>query len=333
MVCLVFLVIACASPLPKAAAPPVAPPPAGAPALISSGSAHFEFHSSFWINLHHFLYVAARAHLHTRDSRREAVAGVADELRELESLPAEERRAFESAVHVYQATLAQRDLLFDEGMRDLSTAIAQQESSLMLDAPIDAKVAAALRTAAPVYRALWWGRHDQSNRRWVASVEPLLAQHGAALAERIAGIWSTRWPAERLRVDVCAYADWAGAYTVVRPSRITIGSSDPDLSGSHALEVLFHEAMHGIGSRVPPLLRRKAEPAKKEVPPNLIHALIFYTAGDAVRRRIPAHVPYAESFGVWRRLGFRDLLDQAWRPYLDGSSTLEEALDRIVAAL
>ena len=71
------------------------------------------------------------------------------------------------------------------------------------------------------------------------------------------------------------------------------------------------------------------------VPIDLPHAMIFFTTGEAVRRVEPAHVPYAESLGIWafRLSGARrpaerlkGPLEETWRPYLNGRGTRDEAL-------
>jgi len=44
-------------------------------------------------------------------------------------------------------------------------------------------------------------------------------------------------------------ANNTGAYTTLDPLRVTIASTDARNQGSAALEVLFHEASHGIALR------------------------------------------------------------------------------------
>lgn len=63
--------------------------------------------------------------------------------------------------------------------------------------------------------------------------------------------------------------------------------------------------------------------------------MIFYTAGDAVRRALPGYVPYADANGIWnRRMGvFKPALDAGWRPWLDGDGTREEAFSAVLEAL
>ena len=60
----------------------------------------------------------------------------------------------------------------------------------------------------------------------------------------------------------------------------------------------------------------------------LSHAMIFYTTGEAMRSMVPSHVPYAETAGIWKgRMGaFKQALDNHWRSYLEGKTTLDAAL-------
>jgi len=49
----------------------------------------------------------------------------------------------------------------------------------------------------------------------------------------------------------------------------------------------------------------------------------------------PTHVPYAELNGLWRQKGlgsFKAALDAAWKPYLDGKGTLDNALIALLKA-
>ena len=61
----------------------------------------------------------------------------------------------------------------------------------------------------------------------------------------------------------------------------------------------------------------------------ITHAMIWYTAGEAVKSRHPSHRGYAEVGGMWKQKGlgsFKAGLDAHWKPYLDGKSTLDAAL-------
>src|SRR5437773_9731964 len=104
-----------------------------------------------------------------------------------------------------------------------------------------AKLTQVLESAASIYRAHLWPQHDLANRRWILRVAPLVREQGVGLSERLADIYQTRWPREKIRVDVTGYANWTGAYTTADPLRVTISSLDARNQGTEALEVLYHE--------------------------------------------------------------------------------------------
>src|SRR5262249_48994291 len=135
-------------------------------------------------------------------------------------------------------------------------------------------------------------------------------------------------------VHVSGYANWAGAYST--DGNLLVASSlDRGTAGSLGLETVFHEAMHQWDEAMQRLLGDRARATGKRLPPNVSHAMIFYTAGEAVKRAIPGHVPSAEALGVWARgfAGLRDALAETWQPYLDGNGTRDDAIAALVEKL
>ena len=59
------------------------------------------------------------------------------------------------------------------------------------------------------------------------------------------------------------------------------------------------------------------------------------TVGEITRRTVKGHEPYAIHYKVWQRRWTRnfELLRQYWQPYLDGKTTMDEAIDQIVRSL
>ena len=306
----------------------------------------FEFHSGFWVNLHHFLYQQAREQRDPGASKspHEPAQGLTEQ----------ERQAWEEAVSFYAANYADRDLLFNSDLIALKNQLGDFEDCAELagasrkecDAGLPGKITPVLDRAAPVYRAHWWPEHDRANRRWVAAVSPLVRQKGLGLAERLAEIYQSRWPKEKIRVEVSAYANWAGAYTTLDPLRVTISSRDPANQGEAALEILFHEASHGPAGPVQNAIVRECRQRNKAIPRDLWHALLFYTTGEAVKtamktpepaRSMPGqtYVPYAIREGLYARgwSGYLALLERYWQPYLEGRATFDEAIARMVSAM
>ena len=155
-------------------------------------------------------------------------------------------------------------------------------------------------------------------------------------------------------MEVCAFANSAGAYTTLDPLRVTIASTDPRNQGPEALEVLFHEASHDIARPVEAAITRECRQRDKPIPRDLWHALIFFTTGEVLRpimqeaeqQNAPdddlppqRHTATAVPPGLREKLSQRGweeysrLLAIYWQPYLDGKVTFEDAIARLVSAV
>jgi hypothetical protein len=272
----------------------------------------FEFHSGFWINLHHFLLRQAAA--------AEPAAPDAPEWRD--------------AVSDYRRVMARQDLMSREG-EALNNRLAEAGSAAELPPDgLDPALRAILAGAAPVYRARWWPEHNWSNLAWIDAVRPRVAKYGAPMGRDIAAAYQTPWPDAPIRVDVAAFAGPLGAYTTLEPTHITISSTDPSCQGDAALEMLFHEAPHALNQKVSAALEKERLARgvlfKRRA---FDHAVLFYTAGEITRRYLPGY----EMYGIRHRI-FADgwpeslpLLEKEWKPYLDGRIDLNSAVRALVA--
>ncbi|HEY0783668.1 MAG TPA: hypothetical protein VGE98_14505, partial [Thermoanaerobaculia bacterium] len=120
-------------------------------------------------------------------------------------------------------------------------------------------------------------------------------------------------------------------HTTIAPQK----AQEPDV----ATETIFHEASHVVDEQITRAVAEEA--ARQHVKPHddLWHAILFFTTGELVRRELgkgddPSYTPYAVRFGVWER-GWQALhaaLETEWRPYLDGKTSYESALGKVVAA-
>jgi hypothetical protein len=364
-----------------------APVSSSAPPRAFSGPLPvFEFHSGFWTNLHHFLYQQARlkksletsgeARLGPSSLTQPAGAASIEQPARVDGLSASERVAWNSSLAYYTRNIADKDLLFNGDLVNYKNQLAEFETCADLsgrskpqcDVGIPSDIAKALETAAPVYRAHWWIEHDRLNRLWINSVSPLVREMGAGMAQELAVVYQARWPSDKIRVDVTAYAGWAGAYTTLDPVDVTVSSDQRD-QGLPGFEILFHEASHALAEFVRDAIARECRERAKPIPRDLWHALLFYTTGEIVRRAVNAHelpvgntssahregpdavsgqdsqrkskpgptayTPYAFREGLYTR-GWGDylrVLERFWQPYLDGKVEFSVAIARIVSAL
>jgi hypothetical protein len=323
----------------------------------------FELHSGFWINLHQTLYQEARqrnAEASGQEKGRDATRAALKTARSLKRvLSPAEQHAWDAALAYYAENYAGKDLLFTTELIFLKNQLEEFEDCDELsgtkkktcDAGLGTNLAQILEAAALVYRAHDWPDHDRANRRWIMRVAPLVREQGVGLSERLADIYQTRWPKEKIRVDVSAYANKEGAYTTLGPLRVTISSLDPRNQGAEALEVLFHEASHGIAEHVQQAIIRECRQRGKAIPRDLWHALIFYTTGDVVRPVMSetdaaqveregsaqdgGYLPYAVREKLYQNGwdAYLKLLSKFWQPYLDGKASFDDAVARMVSSL
>jgi hypothetical protein len=305
----------------------------------------FEFHSGFWINLHHVLYQQARLRAERPTTRSQTnTVQPSGEVLSFEDLSGAERSAWTQALAAYQHSAATRDLLFDTGMVRMKDRLAEMADTDGAEATgFTPDLVAALRLASPVYRAHWWPADDRSNRAWIQNVSPMVERLGAQLARQLAAVYQTNWPAGNIRVDVCAYAGLFGGYTTLDPLDVTVSSRDPRNQGETSLEILFHEASHALAEPVRDAIARECRAQNKPIPRELWHALLFYTTGEMVRHSLAApatergagYEPYAYRQGLYVRdwQNYERALDQFWRPYLEGRSEFSRAIAQLVSSL
>jgi len=325
----------------------------------------FEFHSGFWVNLHHFLYHEARAReaaKYAGDSPAKSTGPVLKTSPGSQApLSLSEQKTWDDALAYYIANYTNKDLLINIDLILLKNQLGDFEDCDELtgkkkhgcDAGLPGKIGPILESVAPLYRAKWWASQDRANRRWVARVAPLVREQGVGLSERLADIYQSKWPKEKIRVEVSAYANAGGAYTTLDPLRVTISSTDPRNQGPEALEVLFHEASHDIARPVEVAITRECRQRDKPIPRDLWHALILFTTGEVLRPVVEEasnessslekgaplkpktySIPYELREKLTQR-GWDEylyLLTLFWQPYLDGKVTFEDAIAHLISA-
>lgn len=312
-----------------------ASPQAGAVGQSATGPI-FTYHSGFWLNLHHFLYVLGRAEANFPDRTRRAVAGApADEAQGLSRATEDERRVWREVVAAYAAGPSRRDPVFDRELIAGGEALARAgDAASLAGTAVAATLAGPLERAAPIYRRLWWEAHDQANAARWRDLEPLIRAHGPTMLGYITRVYGESWPSGGYPLQFAAWVNFAGAFSTGN-RHLVIASLDEGTRGASGLEIVFHEAMHQWDDAVQARLDRAAAAVGKRIDGPLSHAMIFMTAGEAARAALPGHQTYADANGIWNgRMGaYKALLDTAWKPYLEGRGTLAEAIAAIAAGL
>ncbi len=276
--------------------------------VLTAQQTTFEFHSNFWVNLHHFLY-------------KQAVA---------KSPEQSDSEAWNHAVEVYRTDITKHELL-SRDISGINIALAQIENTESLKGSgIDAELTQTLERAAPIYKARWWPQHNRANLDWIATATPLVAKYETVMKKELSAAYQTPWPADPIRTDVAEYASWAGAYTVLDPTHITISSGPVSQA---VVESLFHEASHGMIQKISDALTAELDSQKKLFQRRAFwHAVLFYTAGEVAQRNLDDYTMFGIKNSVLDRgwPGALPILEKDWKPYLDGKIDLATAVHRLV---
>jgi hypothetical protein len=317
----------------------------------------FEFHSGFWVNLHHFLYLQARIQSH---ELTHVGATASTDSAQTATLPADAPGAADwaRAVDYYVKTFASRDLRVDLGMGMINDRLGEMDRCPDLSGKSAPSCASGLRpeminvleAAAKVYRVQWWPAHDGKNRGWIEAQAPRVREMGARLAEPLSNVYRTPWPAEPIRVDLVYYAGPFGSYTTLDPVHVMLSSADASNQGPSGFELLFYEGSHAIGGSVEDVIVRECHVRGIPIPRDLWHALLFYTTakmiGPAEAAAPASAVANASSDGTaalshkyaagltargWQ--GYERVLEVYWQDYLDGKVDFDRALTAVVGNL
>ena len=303
----------------------------------------FTFHSDAFVNVHHFLYRWGQVGPGTDGAApgaRVVLAG--DELERYATMDEADRDAWDFAASYYRLDMVGRDLLFDEQMVALRDCLVLAGNFCDRIAARDQASLDILNAVMPVYRRVFWSRHNAENRRWIDQVMPLAQRFEGVIAPRLAAAYGGEWSEQRNRVDVTAYANDVGAYTTA-DGHITLSSTLPGTQGLFGLELLFHEASHGNDLERPlhALIGRAFAAIEAEPPPDLWHMTIFYTAGHLTRAAlaeagIDYPQTYAEYAGIFTRreanVRARAALEPHWPAALEAGTGFEPAMREVARA-
>jgi hypothetical protein len=274
--------------------------------LLAAQQTTFDFHSNFWVNLHHFLY-------------QQAIA---------KSPEQSGSEAWNQALDVYRTGITKHELL-SRDIAGINIALSKIENAESLqNSGIDPELTQTLERAAPVYKTRWWPQHNRQNLAWIDAATPLVAKYEAVMKKELSAAYRTPWPSQPIRTDVAEYASWAGAYTVLEPTLITISNAGPA-----PLETLFHEASHGMIQKISDALAAELDSQKKLFQRRAFwHAVLFYTAGEVAERHLDHYTMFGIKDGILERgwPGALPILEKDWKPYLDGKIDLATAVHRLV---
>jgi hypothetical protein len=286
----------------------------------------FEFHDFIWVNIHHYLYNEAFP-------THQPGAGQA-----IEASSAPERAQIATAIEFYRAHYTGRDLLFDDELPKITARlIAAQNSDKLPHSGIPADLRRTLESVYPIYKSRLWPAQSAENEKWIAHSKDLMSQYGSAVQARLEAVLQREFSDGPYQVYAVHEANWAGGYTF-RPAHTIVSSGRPDYAGPASLEMVFHESLHaGPFDEVQAAIDEEfaRQHAKDDL--RLGHAVLFYSAGEAVHEVLKQHGIDYEQFvyknGVFSHRDWKvcdAAIREYWLPYMEGHGEMKDAISRMV---
>ena len=291
----------------------------------------FVYQNNFWLNLHQFL----RGEIYRRGAKLPLGIDPA-------SLNEADRQAWASAIEVY-TEVAQQDQISDERGRRINNTLAMTgDATDLRDGLLDARTAAALNAAAPIFRARLWTARRRDNDAWNASAKALTDRHQTAMAAALAKAYGITWPREPYLVDAVGETGPNSGFAHEPPpnagfaAHVHASVGSPRNTGNAPLELIFHEATHafGVGGRIRAMIQEECARQKLPVPPELWHFMIMFTTGELTRRQLertgsPGYVPYIYRYNQLPPAVLA-AFERHWLPYLEGKALFEQSLSSLV---
>jgi len=297
--------------------------------------AQLRMYSSFWQNLHHFLYVSAWATRTVAPGTRPLAMPLPKD--SAVPMTREEQASWDKAVAVYEREFASKNLLFDFGMTGIKRGLVDRDDRLT-GAPFDDELKSLLLSAAPIYRKYWWAGHDAANRAWIAEAAKRTATYAPSIIPRLTALYGVTWFTAPVRVDVVRVSISQGAYTSNNPAHIVVASADASYDSWASTEMLFHESSHALIQKVEAAVNAALKASNKQAS-ELWHVVLFYTAGEVTRQQLAKdgleYKPYLYATGLFDRAWprFRAPVEQHVQAYIDGKITLDQMATNLAAAI
>ena len=199
--------------------------------------------NSFWVNLHHYLYEKASGQQHKK--LQEDGEGFIEigEQQAFENLNHKEKKTIEIAVDYYKKNIIQSPLMKLVEMRAWLEKLPENQA--IQDTTFSIEYTRIMNSAGLVYKEHLWPLHSTQNQNVFNHYFEIIKPLESPIIHKMEALGGARWSNKTVRVDLVAYANWAGAYTPTEPkSNIFISTMDPISNTSGFIETVFHEGTH-----------------------------------------------------------------------------------------
>ncbi len=304
-----------------------------------NSSKYFEFHNNYWINLHHFLYQRAKG------SQQAQLMEDGYDFREIGEdtiiLNSNERDLMANAIAYYKNNLIDKDLRRDLG--GIRVWLQQQSPNEMIkDTLFSGDFINILNDASIVYRKHFWKLHQALNVAIINEHIEVIRSLEQKVIRKMEKLAMYSWPnVDKVRIDLTAYANYAGAYTATNPTmNVVISSIDPLNYTTSLVETVFHEGSHLLFNYQDSPFRGeiyyKAKEMEMYFPRHLWHASLFYLCGRVTQDELKTlsinhdlDMDVRKIYTSFNTVEFRKILEEYYQGNDDWGKTVLALLTNI----
>ena len=301
----------------------------------------FEFKSHYWVNLHHFLYQKADSSQLSKLEEDGSSLLEIGEINVYEQLTKDEKDILNQAIQYYKDSLISKSL-----RRDLNDMriwfIEKAELETIMDNTYGDGFIEIINQVSPIYRKHFWEIHKSHNLSVISKHKAVIDEIEEEVISKMERLSLNNWPdSTKVRVDVTAYANWAGAYTSSKPKmNIVLSTLDPSSLTSSFVETILHEGSHLLylfgESPIRDKFYFKSEELEMEFPRNLWHASMFFLCGratqDALSEQNIDHnllIDEKNIFSIYNTPEFRNISEKYYNTTIDADSMVLNLLTEI----
>ena len=301
---------------------------------------YFDFRSNFVLNLHHFLLKKASNFGRMKNESQKQFDSLFTEIK----LPVDEKtkQAVMNAISYYADNLAGKNMLFDPELTSLKYTFESCHTLEDLRSKnISADLMAVLNNTSGFYSQYFWNEQDKLNREFILSRLDLIKKIENEVIRNSSKYYQYKYNGVKFRIDMVDYATFFGAYTTTDPYiSAVISSTYPSHKGTQGIEVIFHEAAHGMIDSVFLTQQTICKDKNLEFDHNIWHTILFYSTGMFVKSELQKQNIDHEIYIYKNKLGdlnpaVKKTIDSVainWQAYLENNTTLNEAMAKILNA-
>jgi hypothetical protein len=301
-------------------------------------TSYIEFHSNYFINLHHFIFNKAMRYSFYKSENQKQFDSLFVEIKY--SVDEKSKAKIMSAVKYYADSLSRRNMLFDEELTSFKYALQQSQSYNELKTKTTSfQIISAMKSADAFFKKYYWNEQNKKNKDFIlASIETIKKIEEEVMAN-CSQYYQYKFNGKKFRVDLTDYATFFSAYTTNEPYvSAIISSTNKKHEGNQGIEVIFHEISHAMIDSVYNMQQKICSEKNLKFDHNVWHSILFYSTGTFVKNALLNVGQKHEMYLYKNKLAdFNPVVKKMmeaiaihWQNFLDGKSSMQDSMHHIL---